>query len=53
MLEVKRIFWTRQALRAAYSLVMVWLGASVALAFIPKANVKARPGDKCLVLPRW
>ncbi|MGO4187924.1 HNH endonuclease [Pseudarthrobacter sp. TAF60_1] len=44
MLELKRIYWTRQALRLAYSAVMLWLGVSVALAFIPKAKVIAHPG---------
>jgi hypothetical protein len=38
MVELKRIYWSRQALRAAYSTVVVWLSASVVLAFIPKAN---------------
>ena len=38
MVELKRIYWSRHALRAAYSAVLVWLGASVALALMPKAN---------------
>lgn len=38
MVELKRIYWIRQALRAAYSAVIVWLGASVVLALMPKAN---------------
>ena len=38
MVELKRIYWSRQALRAAYSAVILWLGASVVLALMPKAN---------------
>lgn len=38
MVELKRIYWSRQALRAAYSAVVVWLGASVFLALMPKAT---------------
>ena len=38
MVELKRIYWSRQALRVAYSAVVVWLGASVVLALMPKAN---------------
>ncbi|WP_081801696.1 HNH endonuclease [Arthrobacter sp. 9MFCol3.1] len=37
MVELKRIYWSRQALRVAYSAVVVWLGASVVLALMPKA----------------
>lgn len=44
MLELQRIYWTRQALRLTYSAVILWLGVSVALAFIPKATVIARSG---------
>ena len=36
--EMKRIYWSRQALRAAYSAATVWLGASVVLALMPKAS---------------
>ena len=43
MLELKRIYWSRQALRAAYSTVIVWLGASVVLALMPKANPAGSP----------
>lgn len=38
MVELKRIYWSRHALRAAYSAVVLWLGASVVLALMPKAN---------------
>jgi 5-methylcytosine-specific restriction endonuclease McrA len=37
MVELKRIYWSRRALRVAYSAVVVWLGASVVLALMPKA----------------
>ena len=37
MVELKRIYWSRQALRAAYAAVVLWLGASVVLALMPKA----------------
>jgi hypothetical protein len=38
VVELKRIYWSRKALWAAYSAVVVWLGASVVLALMPKAN---------------
>ena len=38
MVELKRIYWSRQALRVAYSAVVMWLGASVVLALMPKAS---------------
>jgi 5-methylcytosine-specific restriction endonuclease McrA len=38
MVELKRIYWSRVALRATYSAVVLWLGASVVLALMPKAN---------------
>lgn len=38
MVELKRIYWSRHALRAAHSAVVLWLGASVVLALMPKAN---------------
>ena len=44
MLELKRIYWSRQVLRMAYSAVIVWLSVSVVLALMPKANVSAHPG---------
>ena len=44
MLELKRIYWTRQVLRLAFSAVIVWLGASVVLALMPKTNEAAGPG---------
>ena len=37
MQELKRIYWTRQGLRLAYSAVMVWLAVSVMTALMPKA----------------
>ncbi|PVZ53697.1 HNH endonuclease [Arthrobacter sp. H-02-3] len=42
MVELKRIYWNRQALKMAYSAVVVWLGASVVLALMPKADAAAR-----------
>jgi hypothetical protein len=41
MVELKRIYWSRQALRLAYSAVIVWLAASILLALIPKGKVGA------------
>lgn len=38
MLELKRVYWTRQTLKLAYTAVTVWLFASVILSFMPKAN---------------
>jgi 5-methylcytosine-specific restriction endonuclease McrA len=38
MVELKRIYWSRQALRATYSALVLWLGASVVLALMPKAT---------------
>ncbi|WP_457966093.1 HNH endonuclease [Arthrobacter sp. D1-29] len=38
MVELKRIYWGRRILRAAYSAVLLWLGVSFALALMPKAN---------------
>lgn len=38
MLELKRIYWSRQVLRLAYSAVIVWLSVSVVLAFMPQTN---------------
>ena len=32
MVELKRVYWSRQALRLAYSAVVMWLGISVLLA---------------------
>ncbi|WP_320537716.1 HNH endonuclease signature motif containing protein [Pseudarthrobacter sp. IC2-21] len=44
MVELKRIYWTRHGLRLAYAAVMMWLGISVFLALMPKANVVAGSG---------
>jgi 5-methylcytosine-specific restriction endonuclease McrA len=41
MVELKRIYWSRQALRLAYSVVIVWLAVSVVLALMPKGKVDA------------
>jgi hypothetical protein len=38
MLELKRIYWTRQGLRLAFTAVTVWLFASAILSLMPKAN---------------
>lgn len=43
MLELKRIYWTRQGLRLAYTAVTVWLFASLILSFMPKANEAGVP----------
>ncbi|GAA2134673.1 hypothetical protein GCM10009825_18490 [Arthrobacter humicola] len=41
MAELKRIYWSRQALRLAYSAAIVWLAVSVVLALRPKGKVDA------------
>jgi 5-methylcytosine-specific restriction endonuclease McrA len=41
MLELKRIYWTRVALRLAYFAATVWLAAAVVLSFQPKAGTVA------------
>lgn len=41
MVELKRIYWSRQALRLAYSAAIVWLAVSVVLALMPKGDVGA------------
>ena len=41
MVELKRIYWSRQALRLAYSAVIVWLAVSVVLALMPKGKANA------------
>ena len=38
MVELKRIYWSRQALRLAYSAAIVWLAGLVVLSLMPKAN---------------
>lgn len=43
MVELKRIYWSRQALRLAYSAVIVWLAVSVFLGLMPKG--KAATGN--------
>jgi hypothetical protein len=42
MEELTRIYWSRQVLRLAYSAAILWLGASVVLALMPKANSGGR-----------
>lgn len=37
MLDLKRIYWTRQGLRLAYSAVMVWLAVAVLKALMSKS----------------
>jgi 5-methylcytosine-specific restriction endonuclease McrA len=41
MVELKRIYWSRQALRLAYSASIVWLAVSVVTALMPKGKVDA------------
>jgi 5-methylcytosine-specific restriction endonuclease McrA len=48
MLELKRIYWSRQVLRLAYSAVIVWLSVSVVLAFTPKTNGGASAGGSSI-----
>jgi hypothetical protein len=43
MVELRRIYWSRQALRLAYSAGMLWLAASVLLALMPKVNAGTGP----------
>lgn len=43
MVELKRIYWSRQALRLANSAAIVWLAVSVVLALMPKG--KAATGN--------
>ncbi|MFC9336170.1 HNH endonuclease [Arthrobacter sp. NPDC057009] len=38
MLELKRIYWTRVALRAAYFAATIWLAAAVVLSLLPNAT---------------
>lgn len=44
MLELKRIYWGRLAVRLAYMAVTVWFSASLVLALMPKTNVSAGQG---------
>ena len=44
MVELKRIYWSRQALRLTYAAVLVWLAVSVVLALMPKGKVAAANG---------
>ncbi|MGY4542836.1 hypothetical protein ACVWY0_002761 [Arthrobacter sp. UYNi723] len=44
MMELKRLYWSRQALRLAYTTVMLWLGVSVFLALMPKSKVVSGTG---------
>ena len=38
MVELKRVYWSRQALRMAYAGVVVWLAGAVVLALTPKGK---------------
>jgi hypothetical protein len=38
MVELKRIYWSRQALRLAYSASIIWLAVSVVTALMPKGK---------------
>ena len=44
MVELKRIYWGRQALRLAYSAVLVWLSISVIQALLPKPKAVSVSG---------
>jgi hypothetical protein len=44
MMELKRVYWSRKALRLAYAAVMMWLGISVFLALMPKPKVVSGTG---------
>ena len=38
--ELKRVYWSRQALRLAYSAVIVWLSESLVLALMPDTTAQ-------------
>ncbi|MEN8583136.1 HNH endonuclease [Burkholderia sp. RS01] len=44
MVELKRIYWGRQALRLTYSAVLVWLSISVIQALLPKPKAVSVSG---------
>ncbi|QDG66103.1 HNH endonuclease [Pseudarthrobacter sp. NIBRBAC000502772] len=44
MMELKRVYWSRKALRLAYTAVMMWLSISVFLALMPKPKVVSGTG---------
>jgi hypothetical protein len=44
MMELKRVYWSRKALRLAYAAVTMWLGISVFLALMPKPTVVSGSG---------
>ncbi len=44
MVELKRIYWSRQALRLTYSAAIVWLAVSVVPALMPKGKAAAGNG---------
>lgn len=44
MMELKRVYWSRKALRLAYTAVLIWLGISVFLALTPKPKVVSGTG---------
>lgn len=39
MVELRRVYWSRHALRLTYSAAVMWLGVSAFLAFMPKVHV--------------
>jgi 5-methylcytosine-specific restriction endonuclease McrA len=43
MVELKRLYWSRHGLRLAYAAVVMWLGVSVLVAFMPKEHVAGEP----------
>ncbi|WP_258191014.1 HNH endonuclease [Arthrobacter sp. PAMC25284] len=43
-MELKRVYWSGQALRLAYSAVIVWLAVSVVLSLMPKGKADAGKG---------
>ncbi len=45
MLELKRIYWTRQVLRLVFAAVMLWVAASAMTALIPQSTVAAAAGS--------
>ncbi len=44
MVELKRVYWSRKAMRLAYTAAVMWLGISVFLALMPKVNVVSGTG---------
>lgn len=44
MVELKRIYWSRQVLRVTYAAVVVWMAFSVVLALMPKGKAAGGNG---------